>query len=209
MKSQDSAAALQLWQENLLQVQTFLAGTLPEDYDGLCEIQRLCEVHQNCLTSQHSVLLSRKDSPPQDFSRSVQEQFNSLANLHNETLSRIMERHNEVNKRLQLWDNYRRDQSRLLNWLRDMTREQSRLQLRYIHLRRIPKLSEQIDLILAKVPQGKSQARDLEKQQENIVKFCDEALATSIKMESVEINERISNLEVRKNYSQMGIIDAT
>lgn len=97
MRSQDGAAALQLWQEYLLHVQTFLAGTLPEDYDGLCEAQRLCEVHQNLLTSQHSVLLSRKEaSPTQDFSRSVQEQFNSLANLHNETLARIMERHSEV-----------------------------------------------------------------------------------------------------------------
>lgn len=95
MKSQDGA--LQLWQEYLHHVQTFLAGILPEDYDGLRETQRLCEVHQNLLTSQQSVLLSRQDDPAiKDFSQTLQDQLNSLANLHNETLARIMDRHNEV-----------------------------------------------------------------------------------------------------------------
>lgn len=100
-----------------------------------------------------------------------------------------------MNKRLQLWDIYRRDQSRLLAWLRDMSREQSRLQLRYIHLRRVPKLLEQIEFLLGKVAQGKAQAKDLEKQQDGIIRFCDEALATSVKMESIAITERIYNLE--------------
>lgn len=97
VRSQDGAAALQLWQEYLRHVQAFLAGSLPEDYDGLRETQRLCEVHQNLLTSQQSVLMSRKNDPEmRDFSTALQEQFNSLANLHNETLARIMDRHNEV-----------------------------------------------------------------------------------------------------------------
>lgn len=223
VRSQDGAAALQLWKEYLLQVQTFLAGPLPEDYDGLCEMQRVCGVYQNLLKSQHSVLLSKKEnSSTQDFSRSLQEQFNSLANLHNETLAKIMDRHTEVtavvlqlsdplsvtasvtdpslrlqiNKRLNFWDTYRRDQSHLLTWLRDMTREQSRLQLRYINLRRVPKLLEQIDLILSKIPQGNDQINGLQKQQQEIVKFCDKTLAKSLQLESLAIVDRVNNLEV-------------
>lgn len=96
VRSQDGAAALRLWQEYLRHVQTFLAGSLPEDYDGLREAERLCEVHQNLLTSQQSVLASRQDPMTKDFTQVLQEQFNSLANLHNETLARIMDRHNEV-----------------------------------------------------------------------------------------------------------------
>lgn len=95
-----------------------------------------------------------------------------------------------------MWDIYRHDQSRVLAWLRDMNRDQSRLQLRYIHLRRLPKLLEQINLLLTRIPQGRGQIQDLQKQQEGIAKFCDEALATSIKMESVATAERINNLEV-------------
>lgn len=78
-----------------------------------------------------------------------------------------------------------------------MSRDQSRLQLRYIHLRRLPKLMEQIDLLLLKVPQGKNLIKDLQKQQKDILKFCDEPLATSIKMESEATSKRINNLEVR------------
>lgn len=101
----------------------------------------------------------------------------------------------QVNKRLKLWNTYRLEQSKLLSWLRDMTRDQSRLQLRYIHLRRLPKLLEQIELLLSRVSYGKDQIKDLKKQQVDIVKFCDKALATSIQMESVATAERINNLE--------------
>jgi len=95
VRSEDGSSALHLWQEYLHHVQAFLSGALPSDFDGLSETQRLCEVHQNLLTSQHAVLLKRKEIPEQ-LTQSVQEHFNSLANLHNETLARIMERHSEV-----------------------------------------------------------------------------------------------------------------
>lgn len=109
------------------------------------------QVHQNLLTSQQSVLLSKSDDPDGKLGKglvelSITEQFNSLTNLHNETLARIMERHGEVRERLAAWDHYRQDQARLLCWLRDTERERGRLQLRYIHTRRVPKMLQRIEV---------------------------------------------------------------
>lgn len=108
-------------------------------------------MHQNLLTSQQSVLLSKGEDTDDKLGGglvelSVAEQFNSLTNLHNETLARIMERHGEVRERLAAWDRYRHDQARLLCWLRDTERERSRLQLRYIHTRRVPKMLRRIEV---------------------------------------------------------------
>lgn len=57
-----------------------------------------------------------------------------------------MERHGEVRERLAAWDRYRHDQARLLSWLRDTERERGRLQLRYIHTRRVPKMLQRIEV---------------------------------------------------------------
>nr|CAD7432086.1 unnamed protein product [Timema monikensis] len=200
VKSQDGAAALRLWQEYLLHVQSFLSGSIPEDYHSLTEHQHLCEVHQNLLTSQQSVLLSKSSGPDGQLGRglvetSVVEQFNSLTNLHNETLARIMERHEEVRERICSWDRYRADQARLLAWLKDTERERNRLQLRYIHVRRIPKVQARIQTLLEQVPVGEAQANSLQQQQGKLLHFCDDALATSIRMEHAAISQRISNLQ--------------
>lgn len=193
VKNEDSAAALKLWQEYLVHVQQFLAGTIPDDYHGLSEHQHLCQLHQNLLTTQQNVLkpLDAKEK----VELSVMEQFNSLTNLHNETLSRIMERHNEVQNRLDAWDKYRQDQNKLLAWLKDMEKERERLQLRYIHMRRVPKVLSRIGNLLSKIPQGEEKANQLQKQQNHLLQFCDEALATSIRMEHAAITQRISNLQ--------------
>jgi len=146
------------------------------------------------------VLLSDSDDPDGKLGKglvelSVAEQFNSLTNLHNETLARIMERHGEVRERLESWDRYRQDQARLLSWLRDTERERGKLQLRYIHTRRVPKMLQRIESLLEKVPSGESQAELLRQQQSKLLHFCDDALATSIRMEHAAITQRISNLQ--------------
>lgn len=194
VRSEDSAAALRLWQEYLYHVQAFLSGSIPEDYNGLTEHQHLCEVHQNLLSSQQNVLLSKKESVTDNLA--VMQQFNALTNLHNETLARIMERHTEVKDRIQSWDSYRKNLVKLLAWLNSAEKDKGRLQLRYLHLRRIPKILARIECLLDKVPNGEKQCDDLKNQQTKVLLFCDdEALATSVRMEHAAIVQRISSLQ--------------
>lgn len=198
VKNEDGAAALKLWQEYLVNVQQFLQGTIPGDYHSLSEHQHLCQVHQNLLTTQQNVLKPSKteDELAKDLvESSVMEQFNSLTNLHNETLSRIIDRHSEVQNRLNAWETYKEDQNKLLSWLKNIEKEREHMQLRYMHIRRIPKLLSRIENLLEKLPQGEEQADNLQRQQNLLLQFCDDALATSIRMEHVAIKQRISNLQ--------------
>lgn len=192
VQSQDNASALKLWHEYLQHVQSFLSSTIPQDYSSLTEHRHLCNVHQNLLVGQKSVLESKSEKSNVD--PNILEQFNSLTNLHNETLSRIMDRHKEIEMRLSSWNKYRKDQAQLLEWLKEKERERSRLQLKYIHLRRVPKVLHRIERIIEQMPQGENEAESLRKQQSNFLHFCDDAIATSIRMEHAANSQRIANL---------------
>lgn len=192
VQSQDNASALKLWHEYLQHVQSFLSSAIPEDYSSLTEHRHLCNVHQNLLVSQQSVLQLKSEHSNVD--PTVLEQFNSLTNLHNETLSRILDRHSEIEMRLSAWNKYRKDQAQLLEWLKEKERERSRLQLKYIHLRRVPKVLHRIERIIEQMPQGENDAENLRKQQSNFLHFCDDAIATSIRMEHAANSQRITNL---------------
>lgn len=195
IKSQDSAIAFKLWQEYLAHVQAFLSSTIPEDYHSLTEHQRLCQVHQNLLSAQKNVLIERSDEASGSGDNSLIEQFNTLTEMHRSTLSQIEQRHDEVTDRISAWEKYRNDQSKLLAWLKDMERERSRLQLRYIHIRRVSKVLTRIQSLLDKVPSGEEQVDNLHNQQNRLLQYCDDALATSIRMEHSAIAQRISNLQ--------------
>ena len=192
VKSQDVAAALKLWEEYLTHVQEFLSNDVPGDYNGLSEHRNLCEVHKNLLTDQQNLILMVRAGEGRDLS--VSEQFNTLTNLHNETLARIMERHSAVRDRLLAWDKYRINQNELMTWLKDIEREKSRLQLRFIHLRRIDKIRKKIESLLDKIPNGETKAESLQMQQEKLLVNCDEALAVSVRMEHAANVQRIANL---------------
>ncbi|KAK9711351.1 Nuclear envelope localization domain [Popillia japonica] len=193
VKNEDSIAALKLWEEYLINVQQFLSGGIPDDYHSLSEHRHLCEVHQNLLTTQQNVLLPTEASKL--IESNVMEQFNSLTNFHNETLSKIIDRHNEVSDRLRAWSTYREDQNKLLGWLKEMEEDRERLQLRYVHLRRLPKVLMRIQTLLNRVPTGENNLKKLEDQQKHLLEFCDDALATSIRMEYAAIAQRVSNLQ--------------
>lgn len=192
VRSEDVAAALRLWQEYLSHVQEFLSNDMPGDYNGLSEHRNLCEVHKNLLTDQQHLILSIRAEKGRDLS--VAEQFNILTNLHNETLSKIMDRHASVRDRLAAWDKYKTDMSKLLSWLKDIEREKSRLQLRFIHIRRLDKIIAKIESLLEKLPIGETQINSLSVQQESLLVECEEALAVSIRMEHAANTQRITNL---------------
>uniref|UniRef100_A0A1B6E5A8 KASH domain-containing protein n=2 Tax=Clastoptera arizonana TaxID=38151 RepID=A0A1B6E5A8_9HEMI len=192
VKSQDGAAVLKMWEEYLLHVQSFLASAIPDDYNALTEHQNICQVHQNLLSNQQSLLMNRGDT---DISMDINsvEQFNSLTNLHNETLAKIMERESDVRTRLSVWDQYRRDQTTLLEWLKDVESEVSKLKLRYIHMRMIRQTRNRIDKLLDKIPYGEDKASKLGEQLNRLCKFCDANLAKSIQLEHMAIVDRINS----------------
>lgn len=188
-QSEDGASALRLWRDYLMHVQEFLSDGLPDDYSSLSEHRHLCEVHQNLLTSQQSVL-----SLPSGADPALVDQITALSAMHTETLARIVDRHAEIEHRLSLWDAYKADQARLLEWLKERERERSRLTLRYIHLRRIDHVLRSIDDLLAKLPQAERDYAKLRDQQQQLSRFCNDALVTSLKMEHSAIAQRIENL---------------
>lgn len=194
-QSEDSASALKLWQDYLLHVQTFLSEALPDDYSSLNEYRHLCEVHQNVLTSQRSILSLKTNKDGSNVDATLVDKFDKLTDLHNETLTRIIDRHNEIERRIRMWNNYQNDQSRLLEWLKEKEREKSRLQLRYIHTQRIPHTLQTIENMLQQMAQAETECEELRLQQTELMKFShDNAIVTSMRMENGAIGQRIQNL---------------
>lgn len=194
VQNEDRAAALNMWHDYLLHVQLFLSESLPENYVCLNEYRNLCEIHQNVLTSQQAILSVKTDRALMTDSNLL-EKFNKLLVLHNETLSRIIARHTDIDQRLKLWNKYKNDHNNLLNWMKEREREKSRLQLRYIHLQRIPHILNIIQNMLVEIEKAQNDCADLRSQQAEIIRFCnDSALITSMRMEVGAIGQRIENL---------------
>lgn len=198
IKNEEGVGALRLWKEYLMHVQQFLSESIPVDYPSLTEHIHLCEIHQNLLITQQNVL-NPENTRKLTSELSVLEQFNSLTNIHNETLSNIMKRHSMIRDRLDAWNRYTEDQNKILNWLKNTEKERERLQLRFIHIRRIQQIIARINALLSKIPYGEEQAQQLARQQKVLLEFSDEAFATSIRMEHAAITQRISNLQAGLN----------
>lgn len=192
VRSGDAATALRLWHEYLLDLQSFLSGSVPADYENLTEHRRLCRVHRNLLASQRSVLMNENREIS---NRDLVDKFDTLTNLHNETLARIVERHDEVCNRIAAWDDYKDIYTELLRWLKEMEREKEKLQLRYVHIKRIHKVLAKIQNLSDKVPEGRKRADKLLDNLKKVLDFTEEAYGTSVRMEYAGIVKRVDNLQ--------------
>lgn len=192
VRSGDAATALRLWHEYLLDLQSFLSGSVPADYENLAEHRRLCRVHRNLLAAQRSVLMNENKEPK---NRDLADKFDTLTNLHNETLARIVERHDEVSNRIVAWDDYREIYTELLRWLKEMEREKEKLQLRYVHIKRINKVLAKIQNLSDKVPEGRKQCDKLLEHHKKVLNFTEEAYGATVRMEYAGIVKRVDNLQ--------------
>uniref|UniRef100_A0A1B0CCM2 KASH domain-containing protein n=1 Tax=Lutzomyia longipalpis TaxID=7200 RepID=A0A1B0CCM2_LUTLO len=188
IQNEDVDAVLKLWEDYLRHVQTFLATSIPQNYSSLSDHRHICEVHQ-------SLLVSQKNVYEMNVKPHVAERFTELVRLHNDVLQKLNARHSEVEERIGLWDKYNREMTELLGWLKDMEQSRTRLQLSYLNLRRVPKIRQTLDSLLARVPEGEEKSHQLKQQHGVLLKFCDDALGTSIKMGHAAVNQRISNLK--------------
>lgn len=188
IQNEDIDAVLKLWEDYLRHVQTFLATSIPQNYSSLSDHRHICEVHQNLLVSQKNVY-------EMNVKPHVQERFSELIRLHNDVLQKLNVRHSEVEERISLWDRYNREMTELLEWLKDMEQSRSRMQLNYLNLRRVPKIRQTLESILSRMAEGEVKSKQLKQQHGVLLKFCDDALGTSIKMGHAAVNQRISNLK--------------
>ncbi|CAG9785834.1 unnamed protein product [Diatraea saccharalis] len=192
VRSGDAAIALRLWHEYLLDLQSFLSGSVPADYENLTEHRRLCRVHRNLLTSQRSVLMNENKELK---NRDLADKFDTLTNLHNETLARIVERQDEVCTRIAAWDDYREINTELLRWLKEMEREKEKLQLRYVHIKRINKVLNKIQNLSDKIPEGRKQTEKLLINLKKVLEFTEEAYGASVRIEYAGVVKRVDNLQ--------------
>lgn len=195
VRSGDAARVLNLWNEYLIHVQSFLSDSLPGNYENLTEHERMCRVHRNLLESQRSVLVLENNANKDIQNSDQANRFDALTNLHNETLARIVERHEEVSARIVTWDDYRDSRNQLLHWLKEIEREKEKLQLRYVHIKSINQILTRIQNLSDKVDNARKQRDILADEFKKVTKFTDDAYASSVKMEYNGIEKRVDNLQ--------------
>ncbi|KAF6210750.1 hypothetical protein GE061_013860 [Apolygus lucorum] len=191
VQTEERNIVLNLWQDYLNHINQLLNSNPSQHYEDLHEQNQLFKVHRDVLGCQKFLLsaqMASGDIP-------IIEKLSLLTNLHNETLSKIMEKQSEIQGRIKIWDEYREDQAALLEWLKSMESERNKLKLRYITLGTLKKTMYQIEDVLERLKEGDSKEKNLQNKLGELIKCCDESLSNSLRVEFTSISHRLSNLK--------------
>uniref|UniRef100_A0A0K8SMD1 KASH domain-containing protein n=2 Tax=Lygus hesperus TaxID=30085 RepID=A0A0K8SMD1_LYGHE len=191
VQTEERTIVLNLWQDYLNHINQLLNSNPSQHYEDLHEQNQLFKVHRDVLGCQKFLLSAQMASGDV----SIIEKLSLLTNLHNETLSKIMEKQSEIQGRIKIWDEYREDQAVLLEWLKSMESERNKLKLRYITLGTLKKTMYQIEDLLERLKEGDSKEKNLHNKLGELIKCCDESLSNSLRVEFTSISHRLSNLK--------------
>lgn len=125
-------------------MQEFLKSPIPGDYHSLTSHERLCQVHQEVLISQMDTIPNFMNKPDIISEPVAMEKFTSLIDLHNETMTKLENTHQEVWTKLGLWKEYRTNVKNVYEWLWKVEKAHSNLNLKFMNSRRLPQLKTQI-----------------------------------------------------------------
>lgn len=186
---------LDLLKQYLEYVQSYLSTEIPADYTRLKEHRQLCDVHENLLSSHKSLLSMHIQMVcEKQTDDSLLEQYQTLNSRHNDILSEVTQRKEDISDRIDAWRTYRKEKAALQEWIKEQEKQRSKLQFHYVQIKRIPKILQRLQLMLNAIPTGEAMAKKLQDQQDNLLSTSDDAFATSVRMEYNTIIQRINNL---------------
>jgi len=195
LENENNVAVFEIWHDYLIYVQEFLQSPIPGDYHSLTSHERLFQVHQEVLISQMDTIPNCMNKPDVISEPAAMERLSSLIDLHNETMTKLENTHQEVWTKIELWKEYRTNVKKVYEWLWSVEKTHSNLNLKFINTRRLPNLKIQITNLLSDLAKNRSQIEDLEKRQNTIFTFCDKTTETGYRKELIAISQRINEIQ--------------
>jgi nesprin-1 len=191
----DTKGLVDFWTNYLTYIENLLGVKVPTYYSELIEEKRLLEIHKNLLTNQTRIfnqyLLDLANENP--ILVTQQAEANSI-------LDKIKSRIELTQGRLEQYNQYQKNRYDLLEWFQKFETAKSKLQLRNLSLKRIPKIINEIELLIEEISTvGEKYMTTLAtNQNELMVGHVDEVLS-SLKIENIAFRQRISNLTASLN----------
>lgn len=182
--SETFAALSSLWSNYLVQIDEYLGTPIPLNSSRLAEDQHICEVHKNLLNTQINTIEEHLKSDD-----------GNMLDRHNDLRNRLESRHIDILARSRSWREYTDRRDQVSNWLKQVDRSRQNIQLYYMELRTLTTIQNQINVILAIVPEGEAKLYQLKEAEQNLHYCTDDTLQTSMKISSRAMEERISNLK--------------
>eukprot|EP00095_Tigriopus_kingsejongensis_P001444 maker-scaffold207_size258870-snap-gene-0.13 protein:Tk01444 transcript:maker-scaffold207_size258870-snap-gene-0.13-mRNA-1 annotation:"nesprin" len=207
---EDISGTIAIWQRYLKFVQSFLQDQIAHNMITLTEQQRLGDVHHRILAGHHHLVQSQLEHCQQEGDQSkarkaIVTQLDNLSRAHEEVMDKITQRNANISERLLKWNNYRKSQENLFEWLERIEHQKLQLNLKHVQVELVPTLLGDIEDLLDQVPKGESLTKDLEAQLKILLQTAaikgkktapiDEILQKSLQLELHALKERISSIK--------------